>query len=30
MPPADFAKFQKEEIVRWSKVVKDAGAKIDL
>jgi tripartite-type tricarboxylate transporter receptor subunit TctC len=30
MSSADFAKFQKEEIVKWSKVVKDAGAKIDL
>ncbi len=30
MSPADFAKFQKEEIAKWAKVVKEAGAKIDL
>lgn len=29
-PPAEFAIFVKSEIAKWSKVVKDAGAKIDL
>ena len=29
-PPAEFAAFLKSEIAKWAKVVKDAGAKIDL
>ena len=29
MPPADFAKFQRAEIERWGKVVRDAKIKID-
>ncbi len=27
--PADFAAFIRQEIVKWSKVVKDSGAKVD-
>jgi tripartite-type tricarboxylate transporter receptor subunit TctC len=30
MTPAEFAAFQKSEIAKWGKVVKDAGIKIDL
>jgi len=29
-PPAEFAKFVHAEILKWGKVVKDAGIKIDL
>jgi tripartite-type tricarboxylate transporter receptor subunit TctC len=29
MPPAEFAKFQRAEIERWAKVVRDAKIKID-
>ena len=29
MPPAEFAKFQRAEIERWGKVVRDAKIKID-
>jgi len=29
-PPAEFAAFLHSEIAKWAKVVKDAGAKIDL
>ncbi len=29
MPPAEMEKLVRSEIVKWSKVVKDAGAKID-
>lgn len=29
MPSAQFAGYVKEEVVRWSKVVKDSGAKVD-
>jgi len=28
-PPAEFGKFVRGEVVRWGKVVKDAGIKID-
>ena len=28
--PVEFEAFMKREIARWAKVVKDAGAKIDL
>jgi tripartite-type tricarboxylate transporter receptor subunit TctC len=30
MPPAEFEKFQKSEIAKWGKVVRDAGIRIDL
>jgi tripartite-type tricarboxylate transporter receptor subunit TctC len=30
MTPAEFAAFQKAEIAKWGKVVKEAGIKIDL
>ena len=29
IPPAEFAKFQRAEIERWGKVVRDAKIKID-
>jgi tripartite-type tricarboxylate transporter receptor subunit TctC len=29
MPPADMEKLVRSEIVKWAKVVKDAGAKVD-
>jgi tripartite-type tricarboxylate transporter receptor subunit TctC len=29
MPPEDFGKLVRSEIVKWAKVVKDAGAKVD-
>ena len=29
MPPAEFARFQRAEIERWGKVVRDAKIKID-
>ena len=29
MPPEEFAKLVRSEIVKWGKVVKDAGAKVD-
>ena len=28
--PAEFVKFQRAEIEKWAKVVKDAGVKLDL
>ena len=28
--PAEFAKFQRAEIEKWAKVVKEAGVKLDL
>ena len=27
--PAEFAAFQKNEITRWGKVIKDSGARVD-
>ena len=30
LPPAEFGTFVRNEVVRWSKVVKDAGVKLDL
>jgi tripartite-type tricarboxylate transporter receptor subunit TctC len=29
MPPEEMVKLVRSEIVKWSKVVKDAGAKVD-
>jgi len=29
MPPAEMEKLVRAEIVKWAKVVKDAGAKVD-
>jgi tripartite-type tricarboxylate transporter receptor subunit TctC len=29
MPPAEFTKLVRSEIVKWSKVVKDSGAQVD-
>jgi len=29
-PPAEFAKFVHQEVLKWGKVVRDAGIKIDL
>ena len=29
MPPAEFGRFVHAEVLRWGKVVKDAGIKID-
>jgi len=29
MPPGEMEKLVRSEIVKWAKVVKDAGAKVD-
>ena len=29
LPPADFGKFVHNEVIRWAKVVKDAGVRLD-
>ena len=29
MPPEEFAKLIRSEIVKWAKVVKDSGAQVD-